>query len=142
MATKFIDNNGIVGFDSISSEEDLKLRPRININPPPADARCDCCGRHISELKPFGTAGDPLVGDFDGALLIQRLGPMGPYDRDSEAAWAEAMKYLADTGDKDSDPLEWMIQKYGKEKGEQIYWADQAYSQVGSSNTIDVIAEI
>lgn len=36
MATKFIDNNGIVSFDSISSEEDLKLRSRININPPPA----------------------------------------------------------------------------------------------------------
>jgi hypothetical protein len=54
MATKIIDNNGIVSFDSISSEEDLKLRPRISINPPPAKGRCECCGRHISELEPFG----------------------------------------------------------------------------------------
>ena len=35
MVTK-IDNNGIVNFDSISTEEDLKQGPRININPPPA----------------------------------------------------------------------------------------------------------
>lgn len=33
--------------------------------------RCDCCRRPLSELKPFGKAGDPLVGDFDGAFLIK-----------------------------------------------------------------------
>jgi hypothetical protein len=32
---------------------------------------CDCCGRHISQLKPFGKAGDPLNGNFDGALLVK-----------------------------------------------------------------------
>ena len=30
---------------------------------------CECCGRR--NMKPFGKAGDPLVGDFDGALLVK-----------------------------------------------------------------------
>ena len=94
MATKIIDNNGIVSFDSISSEEDLKLRPRISINPPPADGRCNCCGRHLSELKPFGKAGDPMVGDFDGALLIKKFRPDFPYDEGAEKAWDEAENRL------------------------------------------------
>ena len=35
-----------------------KQKPIIHINPPPPDRRCECCRRHISELKPFGGAGD------------------------------------------------------------------------------------
>jgi len=133
MVTKIFDNNGIVSFDSISSEDDLKLRPRININPPPSDGRCDCCGRHMGELKPFGKAGDPLVGDFEGALLIKKFRPDGPYDEKAEKAWDKAEKHLADAGCKDKDPLEWLIKKYGKEKGEKFYWSSQAYGQVGKS---------
>ena len=35
------------------------------VNPPPKDRRCMCCGKHISELKPFdGTAGAILVKNF------------------------------------------------------------------------------
>ena len=84
MTTKIIDNNGVVSLGSISSETDLKEKARININPPPEDGRCDCCGRHISELTPFGKAGDPLVGDFDGELLIKKLRAVGPYDEKAE----------------------------------------------------------
>jgi hypothetical protein len=51
MSTKFFNNNGIVSFYSISSEEDLNLKPKISINPPPSDGRCYFCGRHVSELK-------------------------------------------------------------------------------------------
>jgi len=49
---------------------------RIVINPPPQDRRCEVCGRHISELKPFGGRGDPLVGDFTGAFLVKRFRTM------------------------------------------------------------------
>jgi len=45
----------------------------VRINPPPSDERCECCGRHVSELKPFGGPGDPLVGDFSGALLAKHF---------------------------------------------------------------------
>ena len=57
MARTFIDSNGIVSLESVDNEEDLKPRPGININPPPSDGRCMCCGKHISELKPYGKAG-------------------------------------------------------------------------------------
>ena len=133
MATKIIDNNGIVSFDSISSEKDLNLKPRININPPPPDGMCECCGRHISELKPFGKAGDPLVGDFEGALLIKKFRPSGPYNEESEMAWNKFYKQAADADFQDEDPLEWFIKEYGKENGEFIIGLYQAYSQVGSN---------
>ena len=133
MATKFIDNNGIVSFDSISSEEDLNLKPRININPPPANGRCNCCGRHISELEPFGKAGDPLVGDFEGALLIKKFRRFGPYNEEAEKALFEADKFLSDAGRKDEDLRHWMLKVYGKEKGEKLYWSGMASGQTCSS---------
>jgi hypothetical protein len=43
----------------------------VYINPPPRNKKCECCGRHIKDLKPFGGKGDPLVGDFKGALLVK-----------------------------------------------------------------------
>ena len=46
---------------------------RISINPPPMDMGCECCGRHAKDCKPFGKAGDPLVGDFDGVLLLKNF---------------------------------------------------------------------
>ena len=133
MATKFIDINGIVSFDSISSEEDLYLKPRININPPPADGRCNCCGRHVSELEPFGKAGDPFVGDFEGALLIKKFRRLGPYNEEAEKALFEADKFLSDAGRKGEDPKHWMLKVYGKEKGEKLYWSGIASCQTGSS---------
>ena len=48
-------------------------KPYIRINPPPSDNRCNGCGRHIRELKPFGGPGDPLVGDFSGAFLMKHF---------------------------------------------------------------------
>lgn len=45
----------------------------VQINPPPEEGCCECCGRHVSELKPFGGPGDPLVGDFTGAFLVKHF---------------------------------------------------------------------
>ena len=123
MATKIIDNNGVVSFGSISGEEDLKLKPRININPPPTVRRCNCCGRHINELKPFGKAGDPLVGDFEGALLVKKYRPAGPYDEEYRKAWItyyKEKKHHSDDDNVDRDPLDWFIKKYGKKKGKHL----------------------
>ena len=55
---------GVLFMDEVSSDLNPKGRLR-------ADATCDCCGRHISKLKPFGKAGDPLNGDLDGAILVK-----------------------------------------------------------------------
>ena len=55
-------------------------KPILRINPPPNDACCEVCHKHISKLKPFGKAGDPLVGDFNGQLLLKTFRPMAPHE--------------------------------------------------------------
>jgi hypothetical protein len=131
MAEVLIQENGIVSLGSVENEEDLKPRPGININPPPKDGRCECCGRHISELKPFGKAGDPLVGDFDGALLVKRWRPDGPYDEEAERAMKNAEKRFRDEGYE--NPLEWMVNEYGKDKGEQFFFAVELHHDLRKS---------
>jgi hypothetical protein len=53
--------------------EEEKPKLTISINPPPQDGRCEVCGKHASEVKPFGGPGDPLVGDFTGARLLKNF---------------------------------------------------------------------
>ena len=50
MAEILFKGNGVISLGSIERDEDLKQRPGMNINPPPSDGRCMCCGKHISEL--------------------------------------------------------------------------------------------
>lgn len=78
MAEILIKNNRAISLGTVNSEEDLKTKPGlININPPPRHGKCECCGKHISELKPFGGPGDPLVGDFTGAYLVKKFRSFG-----------------------------------------------------------------
>jgi hypothetical protein len=92
-----------------------------------------CCGRHISELTPFGKAGNPLVGDFDGALLVKKHRPSGPYDERAEKAWDRVEKLMEKEGRAGEDPLDMMIKIYGKETGEKYYWSYQLFDQIGKS---------
>lgn len=108
----------------VYGEEDLK---RIRINSPPSDGKCDVCKRHISELKPFGGVGDPLVGKFNGVLLLKGFRRFAPYNEKAENAVAEAINRYADDGYK--DPLEWMKSKFGKKEGEKLYYWSEAYHQ-------------
>ena len=82
------------------------------------DENCVCCGRHVSELKPYGKAGDPLVGDFEGLRLLRPYRADDLPDEEADMAFEEAYKYCKDD---DEDILEWMQNKYGKEKGLQLY---------------------
>ena len=61
-------------------------------------------------------AGNPLVGDFEGALLIKKCRPAGPYDEEGERPLDKAEKHLADAGYKGKDPLEWMSKNTGRKK--------------------------
>lgn len=47
------------------------------INPPPRDRCCERCGKNIKDLKSFGKAGDPLVGNFEGVLLLKGYRTIG-----------------------------------------------------------------
>lgn len=119
MSEKILSNNSCISLGSIDGEADLKPRPGvININPPPQGGRCDCCGKHIRELKPFGGPGDPLDDDFTESLLVKTYRPMGPYVEEAEKAVREAEKcYKSDGFDND---LAWMVDKYGEEKADEL----------------------
>ena len=112
----------VMSIGAINREEDLKQPGFCLLNPPPKDARCEVCGKHISELEPFGSSGDPLVGDFSGELLVKRFRPMGPYNDEAEKAWKEAEEHVA----RDEDPLPWLIANYGEERGKGFYFSKQA----------------
>jgi len=76
-----------VHYDTDSKIDTEKNKPMtIWINPPPVDNRCECCGRNISELKPFGGPGDPLVGDFSGALLVKHARAL-VVDNQADTCW-------------------------------------------------------
>jgi hypothetical protein len=131
MSEILIKKNGVISMGSIDNEEDLKIKPGFNINPPPQDGKCECCGRHISVLKPYGGPGDPLVGDFSGAYLVKKFRPDAPYNEEAEAACKMAEEcYESDGFD---GPLDWMIEKHGEEKGENLYYWSMAYHSAGKS---------
>ena len=140
MTQMFFDMNGVISLGAVSKEEDLTPKGRIIINGPPKDGRCDVCGRHMSELAPFGGPGDPLVGDFSGELLVKKYRRFGPYDEEAVKAWEEYEK-LGELDDKREvefpkmkrNPLLWFIAKFGKDKGKELFLAGMAYGQVGSS---------
>lgn len=130
---------------AVSKQEDLQ---QTGINPPPSDGRCEVCRRHISELKPFGGPGDPLVGDFNGELLVKIWRHMAPYDEKAEKAWAEYEKEnpqrvkfeqpIADgishvEYEEREDPIQWFIAKFGEEEGKKLYLSGQAYGCTGAS---------
>lgn len=131
MAEIIFKNDAAISLGSIDGEEDLKPKAKISINPPPEDGRCECCRRHISELKPFGGPGDPMVGDFTGAKLVKKFRPDGPYNKETEMAFAEAEKHYRAEGF--DHPLGWLIDKYGKEKAIELHDAVELYRSVSKS---------
>ena len=124
MTQFMINENGVSSLGSISEYGDLDVMPGININPPPADGKCQVCGRSFERLKPFGKAGDPLVGDFDGALLVKTWRREGPYDEEAVKAFDEAEKRYREEGFK--HPMDWMIEKFGKKEAERLSFSAQA----------------
>ena len=115
---------------SISSEEDLTLRPWLfNINPPPSDGKCKCCRRHISELKPYGGAGDPLVGDFYGELLVKTWMPMYPSIEDDDRLYE---KYFGNchTQEDHAKARDVIVRDLGEEEAERILLSTSATDTV------------
>lgn len=137
MAETLFEGKRAISLGSVEGEEDLKPIPgRLNINPPPEDVRCDCCGRRLSELRPFGKAGDPLVGDFDGALLVKRWRSMAPPDAEAERIYEDFFgKFDSECATKADfeNARRMMIEEYGEEKTERIICSVNAAGCTGSS---------
>jgi len=123
-------NQTLRELDSVKYEDYLKVKAGERIYPSLRDGRCDCCGKHISELKPFGGPGDPLDGDFTESLLVKTYRPLGPYVEEAEKALREAERYYKSDGF--DNEFEWMIDKYGEEKAEELYAADYYHHEVWS----------
>ena len=133
MARKLIKTNRTFRLKYVENEEDLKpIRGGININPPPPDGRCDCCGRHMSELTPFGKAGDPLIGDFDGALLVKKGRTVGPSDEEAEQIIEEYFGNC-ETEFEYEEARRVLIQKYGEDKALDLELRASGAGLVGAS---------
>ena len=65
-----VDPSEFFSLGEIYSKKDLKCTHELAYRLP--NDRCDCCGRHLSELKRFGKEG-PIGGDYEGALLVCRV---------------------------------------------------------------------
>lgn len=97
---------------------------------------CDCCGKKMTELKPFGGPDDPrpiAEGSeeyFRGKLLVRRDRPALPYDEEAVKAIEEALEEMRKHGQDDVHPF--LIAKWGKEKGEEFSFYCSAQSISGS----------
>jgi len=112
--------------DSKKNGEKMK----IAINPPPQDGCCESCGRNVKDLKPFGKAGDPLVGDFNGALLVKTFRSMAMPLKDK--VWDEISKKYEKKGNYDGFEDE-LIKKVGKKRAGKLFFADQVANTVSAS---------
>ena len=100
----------------VACEADLKLRPGLNFNPPPADGKCDVCGRRINELKPFGSSGTPLAGDFEGVFLIKFFRPEWHLTKDELETIFESSEQSLD------NPNVWIIPHFEYFQGCELSW--------------------
>jgi hypothetical protein len=122
MGTPLFDLPNWVSMETVDCENDLKAVPgKINVNPPPEDGRCQCCGRHLSEVKPFGGPGDPLAGDFTGARLLKRFRPNVPPDSEAWIGVSEVLLEQLDLEKNADNLLQLLITRFGREKGRKFY---------------------
>ena len=127
------EGKGVFSLESLDAEEDLKPRAgvRFSINAPPQDGRCYCCGMHISELTPFGKAGHPLVGNFNGALLVKQYRRDAPYIKEFEEIWEKFTRNCRTQEDYDKTR---MIRELGEEKAGWVENCKIARGSIGASS--------
>jgi rubredoxin len=120
------EKSNITVLSSISGEDDLKPMPRMIIDPPPEDGRCECCGGHIRELKPYDNSEYPK---FIGTYLIKTFRRDLPLDKEAERALNEAEANCKEG----QSPRQWLIEKYGEEKGNALNIMGHGSSTVSTS---------
>lgn len=103
---------------------------KILINPAPSDRKCQRCGKHISELKPFGKEGDPLVGNFDGALLVKTFRSLIEPTEELDKKYEDISNDLKEWTEQEID---FVIKKYGENFFNEYNNYSEFTNQVGSS---------
>jgi hypothetical protein len=107
---------------TVESAENPRQRHEDNDNPSPADdRRCECCGKHISELKPF-----------DGPLLVRMFRPYCLPDEEANRIYEEYYGKCSSDVDykKAREALE---RKYGSKKADNIELTHQGSTEGDSS---------
>ena len=94
--------------------------------------KCECCGKHTDELKPFGGPGDPVFGDFKGALRVKTWRPMHVPDKEERKLVEKFDEYCSEFGN-EGDAVKMLKEKYGEKKGESIWIMISASGSVKSS---------
>lgn len=111
-------NNSLVCNDSIE-EKDISPEDM----PFSEFDRCDCCGRHVSKLKPTDEADDPLFKDAKGKLLVKKIGKYPQcMERSEESKLAIKEAQLKYKNEGFEHPVDWLINKYGKKKTETLIY--------------------
>jgi len=113
-----------------------KTEQKIYINPPPSDAKCECCRKHIDKLKPFGGKGDPLNGDFTGAKLVKNFRAMTWHNKEKEDILfeiSEQCRALENGGDGWERFEELLIEKVGKKKAGELLAYGQLVNTISPS---------
>ena len=106
-------------------------------NPPPAqEAKCYRCGKPVSELKPFGGAGDPLNGDFTGLKLVKTFRSMDEgceIADDTRQLYDKICSEYKHVDGAAEDNIPELEKIYSKEVVDAAFFFDQIASTVGSS---------
>jgi len=110
-------------------EKETKQKTIIHINPPPQDRKCEVCGKGEKELKPFGKAGDPLVGDFNGSILVKTFRAMAmPVTDKTFLKLQKKYKKKQWKGFEEA-----LIKAHGKQKADELLFTDQLACTVSKS---------
>jgi hypothetical protein len=132
MAVTFTTRGGLC-MVAIHCEEDLRLSPKFEqINPPPADGRCECCGKHLNELKPFYLVGHPWDAVVEDILLVINYRPTAPHDERVDRIMEEFFGGCLNDEDGKSGE-ERLIEVYGQELAEYLLRYSAAAGQIVAS---------
>ena len=132
MAVTFTDRDGTF-IVAIHCEEDLKLSPKLKqIAPPPADGRCECCGKHITELEPFSVVGHPWGVDVENVLLVKNSRPSVLRDERVDGILKEFLGGNLSNEDYEK-AMEKLHEVYGHEMAEHLLRYNFVEGQVSAS---------
>ena len=113
-----------------------KPKPKIYINPPPSDRRCECCCRHVDELEEFG--GDT---EFSKAKLVKNFRTMAPLEALEGNPISEGARKIYEDKSLSSEEKERrfaelekkLTEEHGEEKMKDWWFQEQVCNTVEAS---------